>query len=248
VPDTQRLRRFAQPYPAGEALDWLVKNLAGPPRRPIPFTPVGLDVVLNPIVPALNVAFIGDILPVRHVTVNAAPEARAFMHGADWLVGNLEGPVVDGRVPWVFMGQPHTPAILDLLATLAPPERTVLLCAKNHAADYGRRVHERSLTFLHRHGILCAGDCAEPTVALTPEGGVTAGTAWSNHRQDFLAPLPAAPPSGFALAMDTSPSRCRSDREWSPGGRQAAVGTDRPAVRAAQPRDRGAGRRGLTRA
>ena len=202
MPDTRR-RRFAQPYPAGEALYWLVKNLAGPPRAPIPFAPVGSDVVLNAVVPALSLAFIGDILPTRHLTVTVAPEVQAFIGRADWLVGNLEGPVVDGRVPWVFMGQPHTPAILDLLGTLARPERTVLLCANNHAADYGWRVHESSLAFLRRGGIRCAGERAEPTAVLTPEVAVTAGTAWSNHPQDFLAPLPAAPPSGFALRILT---------------------------------------------
>jgi hypothetical protein len=152
--------------------------------------------VLNAVVPALSVAFIGDVLPPRRVTITVAPEIKAFIHSADWLVANLEGPVVDGSVPWVFMGQPHTPAILDLLGTLAPPTRTVVLCANNHAADYGQQVHEKSLEILRRHGLLCAGARTEPTVSLAPGVTVTAGTAWSNHPQEFLAPLPAVSREG----------------------------------------------------
>jgi hypothetical protein len=196
VRDTRRPTRFAQPYPAREALYWLVKNLTGPRRCHVPFAALARDVVLNPIVPRLTVAFVGDVLPTRHATISVAPEVQAFIRAADWLVANLEGPVVEGPVPWVFMGQPHTPAILDFLGALAPPERTVLLCANNHAADYGRRVHERSQAFLRRHGVLCAGDRSAATVSLTAEVAVTAGTAWSNQRQDFLAPLPAVPPAG----------------------------------------------------
>jgi len=196
VADPQRPRRFSQPYSAREAIRWIVKNVTGPPRPRFSLVTVGPDVVLNPVVPALSVAFIGDVLPPRRVTIMVAPEVRAFIRSADWLVANLEGPVVDGPVPWVFMGQPHRPAILDLLGGLAPPERTVVLCANNHAADYGRRVHEKSLEFLRRHDILCAGDRTAPTVSLTPDVSVTAGTAWSNHRQEFLAPLPVVPPEG----------------------------------------------------
>lgn len=194
-------RRFSQPYPAREALYWLFKNLAGPPRRVMPFAPLGPDVVLNPVEPRLSIAFVGDLLPTRHVHVSVDSAARAFLAGADWLVGNLEGPIVDGPVPWVFMGQAHDPDILGLLATLAPPERTVLLCANNHAADYGRAVHERSLALLQKAGIRSAGDRSRPTVELAPEVSVTAGTAWSNHPQDFLAPLPSTPPRSGGLRI-----------------------------------------------
>jgi hypothetical protein len=229
MPSPRHARRFAQPYPAREALLWIFKNLAGPPRQPIPFDPLGPDVVLNAITPRLTLAFLGDILPTRRVSFAVDPEVQAFVRGVDWLVGNLEGPVVSRRVPWVFMGQAHTPDILDLLETLAPPERTVLLCANNHAADYGPEIHQASRALLRRHGILCPGDRSQPTVGLTAPVALTAGTAWSNHEQEFLAPLPAAPPAhhGFRILcphwgyeLETVPRQCQITqgarwlREW----------------------------------
>jgi hypothetical protein len=221
----RRRCRFAQPYPPGEALFWIVKNLSGPLRRPIPFQPVGPDVVLNAIEPRLTLGFVGDIMPTRRVSVTVDGGVRRFLHEVDWLVGNLEGPIVHSRPPWVFMGQAHTPDILDLLGELAPPERMVLLCANNHAADYGREVHERSLAILRRHGILCPGDRSLPTVSLTPAVSLTAGTAWSNHEQDFVAPLPATPPCsggfrilcphwGYEIETVPRPSQVAQGERW----------------------------------
>lgn len=198
-------RYFAQPYGFRDACAWLLHNIAGPgqrhrtgarwlPRR----------TRLAAITPVLRVVFVGDLLPLPRRGIRASDGVRHLLAGADLLVGNLEGTLATGPLPPVFMGQVHTPALLDFLAGLAAPERTVLTCANNHAGDYGRVAFEASLRRVEDSGIRTLGRAGAPSLMPHPMLFLTSATDWSNRPGEPVARLdrvPAPPTPRDALSV-----------------------------------------------
>lgn len=65
---------FGQPYPMGEALRWVANNLWGPRQTHARLTTWLADgTVLEPIVPKLRIAFVGDIMPFAGRRFRPAP-------------------------------------------------------------------------------------------------------------------------------------------------------------------------------
>lgn len=196
---------FAQPYGFHDACAWLLHNLAGPGQR----HRAGRDWLsrctrVAAITPALRVVFVGDLLPLPRRGIRASDGVRSLLSGADLLVANLEGTVSTGPLPRAFMGQIHTPALLDFLAGLAAPQRTVLTCANNHAADYGRAAFEASLRRVEDSGIRTLGRAEAPSLRPHPMFVLTSATDWSNRPGEWVARLdqvPAPPDPGGALSV-----------------------------------------------
>jgi capsule synthesis protein PGA_cap len=181
---------FSQPYTWREALAWVANNLVGPSDRHCGLSPeIESGTMANPIAPELTVGFVGDIMPWGAVQLRVADEVRAFFAGVDFLAGNLEGTIVTGRAPHVFMGLAHTDAVLDLLAELHPPERTVLSCANNHAADYGWALFRRSYEMVRERGFVPIGLADEAIAILGGKVAIAASTAWSNRPCAYVARL-----------------------------------------------------------
>ncbi|MGH7517936.1 MAG: CapA family protein [Gemmatimonadales bacterium] len=181
---------FSQPYSLSEAAAWLAHNVLGHSSAGRDLTSwIAPGTEANPIWPALTLAFIGDILPLHGVRFSIADEIRSFVRDADVLVGNFEGTLIDGRPPPVFLGQAHDEDVLDLLAELAPPERTVLTCANNHAADYGWDRFTRSCERLEAHGFTVAGRADRPAVTIGGRVVLASATAWSNRPCSWVASL-----------------------------------------------------------
>jgi len=132
---------------------------------------------------------VGDLLPTRRAAVQIGDDVREFLRSADVLVANFEGTIVDRPVPSVFMGQAHSPAVLDLLAELFPPERTVLSCANNHAGDYGWAQFCRSWQRLEDRGFTVIGRADRPGVILDGQLAIASGTTWSNQPCDYVCRL-----------------------------------------------------------
>jgi hypothetical protein len=181
--DEERPRRyFAQPYSLPEALAWVKHNLLGPSQRHRELTAsLPPDAMLNPIEPRLTIAFVGDVLPLHGTRLEFGASLRRFLQDADVLVANFEGTVTRGAVKPVFMGQRQTSAVLDLLADLFPPERTVLTCANNHAGDYGWEQFRQSYELLRSRGFLPIGRTDQPAVVVNDEVLIACCTAWSNQ-------------------------------------------------------------------
>lgn len=221
----RRSFRFCQPYPAREALRWIVKNLAGPPgRRRTGLRWLPMDSVRDDIIPRLSLGFVGDILPLRGTRASLDPSVTDFFAGVDYLIGNFEGTLVEGRPPWVFVGQPHGESVLTLLRSLAAPERTVLLCANNHSLDYGFDAYRASVRRLRARGYVVA-DHARPCQHLAEGLSIAAGTAWSNRWADEFAPLAdiaAHPPAASAFRILCPHWGYELEREPRP--EQVAVG------------------------
>jgi hypothetical protein len=183
-------RYFSQPYGFRDWLLWLVHNLLGPSHRHRSLTPwLPSKCTLNAVRPARQLAFVGDVLPTRRTAVRIGDDVREFLRSADLLVANFEGTIVDGPTPPVFMGQAHSPAVLDLLAQLFPPERTVLCCANNHAGDYGRAQFCRSWQRLEDRGFTVIGRADRPAVIVDGPIAIASGTIWSNQPCDYVSRL-----------------------------------------------------------
>ena len=189
------LKYFSQPYGLRDAAAWLLHNVAGPSRRHAALTPaVPSGTIANPIRPALTLVFVGDVLPFRGATLRASDELREFLAGADVLVANFEGTIVEGRPPRVFMGQAHSPQVIDFLTDLFPPARTVLTCANNHAPDYGRSLFERSRELLAASGFRSIGGVDAPAALIDGIVALAAATDWLNRPADYVQGLDPNPP------------------------------------------------------
>lgn len=187
---------FSQPYGVRDAAAWLLHNVVGPSRRHADLTAgVPSVAIANPIRggPALTLAFVGDVLPFRGATYRVSDALREFLKGADYLVANFEGTIVDGRPPRVFMGQAHSVQVIDFLADLFPPERTVLTCANNHAPDYGRALFDESRALLKARGFMTIGGAEDSAVLIDDVVAVAAGTDWLNRPADYVQRLDPAP-------------------------------------------------------
>ena len=149
--------------------------------------------IANPIRPAFTLAFVGDVLPFRGATYRVSNALHAFLASADTLVANLEGTIVEGRPPRVFMGQAHSAQVMDFLAGLFPPERTVVTCANNHAPDYGQALLERSHALLGARGFRTIGSVDAPA-SLIGAVAVAAGTDWLNRPAAQVQGLDPDPP------------------------------------------------------
>ena len=187
-----RRRWLSQPYSWCEAAWWVAKNLFGPSRaHPGLVPPLDNDVRAEAITPNVAVAFLGDIMPLGAREFVVGDDVKAFFAGADLLVGNFEGTVIDGRPPSRFLGQAHTRATIDLLADLFSPERTLLTCANNHAGEYGWELSAKSQQMLEARGFRVFGRADEPAALVDGRLLIAAGTAWTNRRWGYAARLEA---------------------------------------------------------
>ena len=179
---------FAQPYTWPELAWCLIHNAVGPSSRHEHLTSfLPRATTLNVIEPRIRLAFAGDILPFPKRSLTPEEDFRALLAGVDYLVANFEGTILTSKAPSVLMGQIHTPAIVETLARLHPPSRTVLCCANNHSGDFGRARFENSCRILRDAGFLVFGARDAPTVRLDPGVSIAGGTLWSNRVCDYLA-------------------------------------------------------------
>jgi hypothetical protein len=137
--------------------------------------------------PKVRIAFLGDVLPEQPKQFLIGESIARFLSGADYLVLNLEGVICERG--GVLNAVRHDGAILDFLAELFPPERTIILCANNHAADCGREALERTFRSLTDAGFRIAGRHDKPSIRL-PEGiQLSNGTEWLNVRRPYVPRL-----------------------------------------------------------
>jgi hypothetical protein len=181
-------RYFSQPYSLFEGMEWIYHVLINPPKSHCgvqEFVPDNSS--LNSIVPRIKLGFIGDIMILDGMRLEIGQDIRRFFSDADFLIGNFEGTIVkDCRKP-VFMAQAHSEEILDALADLFPPERTILSCANNHAGDYGWNGFSASYRLLQDRGFITVGRRDEPSVLIDGKVNIAGCTSWSNQKCKFVA-------------------------------------------------------------
>lgn len=181
-------RYFSQPYSFLEGLEWTYHVLINPPRSHCPIEEFVPDnSLINTITPRIRLGFIGDIMILDGIDLRIGEDIRTFFSDADFLVGNFEGTIVTGHHKHVFMAQAHTEEILNVLANLYPPERTILSCANNHSGDYGWRDFCSSYQLIQDYGFFTMGRRDEPSIVIDGKVNIASCTSWSNQKCKFVA-------------------------------------------------------------
>lgn len=184
----------ASPYPWRESLATAARMF----QRPAPWTGATRGgIALGAGEARARVIFAGDVLPVRTSRVTLNADLVAWFAGADAVVANLEGILTER--PWLPFLQKHTPATLDALARLAPPDRWRLGLANNHAGDYGRDAFDAHVAALRTAGFAPFGMVEVPTVTVGAVS-VTTWTAWQNRPSPWVATAPTPPGPGWSVA------------------------------------------------
>jgi len=145
----------------------------------------------------MTVLFTGDWMPTGGRAIRFGEELLRFFAPADLVVANFEGVSVQpGRS--VVMQQVHGKETLDALTSLSVPNRIVLSCANNHAADHGYKVFAAHFDYLESLGFQVVGSSDRPVVQPLPGVRLAALTQWSNHSGPYLASLEMAAAIGDA--------------------------------------------------
>jgi poly-gamma-glutamate capsule biosynthesis protein CapA/YwtB (metallophosphatase superfamily) len=126
-------------------------------------------------------------MPCRGIALDFTGGLKSFMADADYLVGNFEGTILTKKAPAVLFGQAHAIDILDSLASLFPPQKTILSCANNHTADYGWEHFRESYRLLEGFGFRPIGRKDSPRVLLDGAINIAACSQWTNQPCDYIA-------------------------------------------------------------
>ena len=114
---------------------------------------------LNPIEPRLRIGFIGDLMRIGNTEMQVGDDVLAFFEDVDYIVGNLEGVLLDPGLPAkpFVSGEKVSTALLSLLKQFNDPSRIILSCANNHAGDYGEPHFRHTVRLLEEEGFQCIG-------------------------------------------------------------------------------------------
>ena len=180
--DRSLLGRFLKtPYTLREEAVWLWRNMAGVSKKnPCKISSLPQQSILHPIVPAVRLCFVGDIMDMGGRRLIAGAGVRQFICSSDFLFGNFEATITGCRKTYP-MAQIHEPSILDSLADLFPPGRTVLSVANNHAGDFSPHIFHQSVSAIVARGFKIIGLHDLPFIDLPFPLRVAAATVWSNR-------------------------------------------------------------------
>ena len=182
----KKRRWFSTPYNFIEKLIWFKNYTLGPSKAHKNLTSfLDQSTTLNQISDEVVLGFVGDILPMNGKELVIGEDAIGFFSDADFLIGNFEGTISNASK--VFMAQAHTKDIVDILATLFKPGKTVLALANNHAGDFGQEEFFKSAKMLREKGFSLVGTKDDPAILLAPRINVASITNWSNQPCDYIA-------------------------------------------------------------
>lgn len=223
----QKLKRIASPYNLKETLGYFIRNFIGPSVKNkgiVEYIPSSY--ILNEgVIPKYNVAFIGDIMDMRGKSEIISENLKEFVRDCDYLIGNFEATITKAK--GAYMCQKHIPQIMNALADLFPPEKTYLSMANNHAGDFGKEIFLESVDKLHSRGFNIFGWDDQPYWDINKDLRVTAATAWSNQKMDYVFMLKNAgqyvkknvfnllyPHFGYELELYPRPKTVEEGKKW----------------------------------
>jgi poly-gamma-glutamate capsule biosynthesis protein CapA/YwtB (metallophosphatase superfamily) len=178
---------FASNYSILEKLDWLRNRSLHPTRRYEHLTEyLPQKHVLNPITPALKLAFIGDVMPIGHRALQLTEALKGFLSDADFYIVNLEG-IIFPRERWLALS--HKSDIIASLLKYFPPQKTLITCANNHTGDFGYKNFERSYQMLKDAGYHVIGRLDEAHFTLNNQVHFACATRWSNQVCEYVPRL-----------------------------------------------------------
>jgi hypothetical protein len=173
-------KKISTPYNFKEKLSWLKNNILGPSRKFKKLTDfIPQNIELNEITTEIKLGFIGDIMKMGKKSLEFDPELKNFIADVDYLVGNFEGTISEGKK--VFMAQEHNKGIIEDLKDLFPPEKMVLTNANNHSGDFGWTEFNKSYEMLKDNDFIVIGRKDEPSIVLDDIINLTTISKWSNQ-------------------------------------------------------------------
>jgi hypothetical protein len=145
-------------------------------------------ITLNEIEPKIKIGFLGDLMPLHDKPFSLDPQLIEFFNGIDYLVANFEGSLFPSQKKGL-LAQLHQHDILELIRPIMAPERTILSCANNHAADFGYDNFLQNNAHLEELGYTVIGSKTRPNTIIEDKIAITAVTEWSNQKADYMASL-----------------------------------------------------------
>jgi len=168
------------PYDFREEMGWLWRNVMGVKAfNPCGIRPLPQHSELNQIQPRMTLCFIGDIMDMRHHRLMIGADLEEFIRPCDFLIGNFEATITHARKPRLA-AQRQDPAILDSLANLFPPHRTVLSVANNHTGDFSADILHHSISLMKQKGFHVFGLNRNISIDCESQVRIVAASMWSN--------------------------------------------------------------------
>jgi hypothetical protein len=180
------------PYPFGEAIGVVWRNIVGPSRNnPANVQFIPKSITLNDIEPELTLGVGGDVMMMFGRKLQFGDCIKDFFAPCDAILLNMEGVITDH--PKKGPDQKHDPCIIDDLARLFDPKQTYLSLANNHSGDFGMDECYRSQRMFEQAGFHSFGLRQTPYIDIHPALRVVTGTQWSNRPCHDLVWLDESP-------------------------------------------------------
>ncbi|MDZ4661915.1 MAG: CapA family protein [Pseudomonadota bacterium] len=134
---SMNLEQFKSPYGFKHSAAWVWRFLRGGDfKNPLQLHDIPKCVEVASGACDLKLGFVGDLMGTSGKKLRFSPLLKNFVEDCDFLVSNLEGPLVEKR-DLVFIKQFNHPRILEDLNLLKPLGQWVFGLANNHSFDYG---------------------------------------------------------------------------------------------------------------
>lgn len=159
------------------------------------------------VVDGFTVALVGDIIitqPIANVLRRQSPQLLDLLGGADLVIGNFEGTIVDAHTfdgsPSALSGFGWLNSPVEVAADLAEVGFDVMSRANNHSTDWGARGMLGTDEYLRAAGIKTAGTGRNLTTARAPEhhDGAQVRSSLVSFTTTFEADSPAIDAQGHA--------------------------------------------------
>ncbi|OQW50358.1 MAG: hypothetical protein A4S09_00770 [Proteobacteria bacterium SG_bin7] len=133
------LEQFKSPYGIHQSVNWLWRFFRGGDfKNPENIYDVAKSVTLRETNHDCQLIFVGDLMGTTGKKIRFSDSISSFVKGCDFLIANLEGPLID-KDDIVFVKQYNHPRFLSDLDHLLPLNKWVFGLANNHVFDYGEK-------------------------------------------------------------------------------------------------------------
>jgi hypothetical protein len=182
------LRWFASPYDSKEYLGTVWRNIVGPQdkhRELTPYIENRFCVAASRDAAATTcIGFLGDIMPMKGKRWIVSDEVKNLFSDIDYLVVNFEGSLGEG--PYSLFCQQHDEGIVNDMASVFPPHKTIVSVANNHSADFDYQEFIKTCALLRKAGFLVVGSRDHPSIQLANNINLVACTQWTNQSHGYL--------------------------------------------------------------
>lgn len=175
------------PYNLSESIYWLKKYFSSPSKKnPLDLSFPNSSVKFQDIIPCFDIVFLGDLMKLSSHQLKIGPQLLKWIDKADYLVANLETPLVTQPLD-THLKQYNHPRVLETLAGIKKPSQIYLSLANNHGNDFGTAGLQFTMDKINQSGMNFFGTKENPSVTLADKILIYASTQWSNSSSPDLS-------------------------------------------------------------